>query len=387
MKVVGYSYPWDYLDDPKAPARARDAGVNVVALAASYHASRVASPLHPTRRVFDVPHSAIYVPVRDEVWRGHRLIPHQPTWSDEADLFGRAQRQLSDEGLEVDSWMVLTHNDDLGWANPDLVVRNAFGDSYPYALCSSSSDVREYCLTLIEEILRTTTSRGVVLEAWGSMGVEHASQHDKTDLASWSETSQQLLSLCFCGECRRVFVDAGIEVDDLMQRVRNGVDAATATVKDALGEDLASEVLSLRQDAASQLRQTLVQRIREVRSDANITLHASSSGWATGSFSAYGGDRTSLGANSVVANCWKASTGENEITSLRGLVEETCGVGAYLRLDQNWSNQDEVTEHIERYFRAGMTELHLYHLGLVSSTGIDAAKRIVHAGATHGLEA
>jgi hypothetical protein len=386
VKVVGYSYPWDYLDDPQAPARARDAGFNVVALAASYHASRVASPLHPTRRVLDVPHSAIYVPVREEVWRGHRLIPRQPTWTEQADLFGVAQRQLSDVGLDVDAWMVLTHNDDLGWANPGLVVRNAFGDAYPYALCPSSPDVREYCLTMVDEVLRMTSCRGVVLEAWGSMGVEHASQHGKTDFAGWGETSQQLLSLCFCDECRRAFVDAGIDVDDLTQRVRTGVDAGAA-IEDALGEDLATAVLSLRQGAATQLRETLVQRIREVRSDANITLHASSSGWATGSFSAYGTDATSAVVDTVVANCWKMSTGGNEIASLRGLVKENCAVGAYLRLDQNWSNQDELTQCIERYARAGMTELHLYHLGLVSSSGIDAATRIVRAGSARDQDA
>jgi len=60
VKVVGYSYPWDYLEDPHAATR-RECGVDVVAVAAAYHAGRVVSPLHPTRRVMEVPQSALYV--------------------------------------------------------------------------------------------------------------------------------------------------------------------------------------------------------------------------------------------------------------------------------------------------------------------------------------
>jgi hypothetical protein len=376
VKVVGYSYPWDYLDDSQAATRASDVGVDVVALAAAYHASRTVSPLHPTRRVMDVPHSALYIPVRDEVWRGHRLIPQQPTWTNEDDLFGLAQRHLHDVGLEVDAWVVLTHNDDLGRDNSYLVVHNAFGDKYPYALCPSAPDVQEYCLTLVEEILITTTCRGVVLEAWGPMGIEHASQHDKSDFASWSETAKQLLSLCFCKECRLGLVDAGIDVDELLRRVRAGVDGNAASIEDALGHDLATAVLSLRMRSATLLRNALVGRIRGVRSDATITLHASSSGWASGSFSTYGDTEASMVADTVVANCWNPSTSEHELASLRKLVDGACDVGAYFRFDHGWCDEDEARQRLTEYVEAGMTEAHLYHLGLLSPSGIEAARRV-----------
>ena len=55
VSVTGYAYPWDYLDDDGAAARAASLGIDVVALAASYHATRVATPLHPTRRVTEIP--------------------------------------------------------------------------------------------------------------------------------------------------------------------------------------------------------------------------------------------------------------------------------------------------------------------------------------------
>jgi hypothetical protein len=381
VKVVGYAYPWDYLDDPQAATRAKDVGVDVVAVGASYHASRIVSPLHPTRRVLDVPQSALYLPVREEVWRGHRLIPRQPAWTSETDLFGLAQRQLRDVGLDVDAWVVLTHNDDLGRDNPDLLVHNAFGDAYTYALCPSAPDVREYCLTLVEEIVSTTTCRGVVLEAWGPMGVEHASQHDKSEFASWSLASKQLLSLCFCSACRRDLVDVGVDVDELLRRVRAGVDGNAASMQDALGHEVVAQVLARRNRSATQLRSGLVERIRGVRSDATITLHASASGWATGSFSPFGGADASIVVDTVVANCWNPSASEHELASLHDLVEGASNVGAYLRLDHGWSDEEEVRHRLSRYRDAGMTEMHLYHLGLLSSPGIDSARRVALLGA------
>jgi hypothetical protein len=386
VKVVGYSYPWDYLDDPSAATRARDVGVDVLAVAASYHASRIVSPLHPTRRVMDVPHSAIYVPVHDEVWRGHRLIPRQPTWTSENDLFGLAQRQLRDVGLEVDAWIVLTHNDDLGRDNPDLVVHNAFGDTYPYALCPSAPDVHEYCLTLVEEIISTTACRGVVLEAWGPMGVEHASQHDKSDFASWSTTVKQLLSLCFCNECRRGLEVAGIDVEELRRRARAGVDGDAASMQDALGHDLAAVVLSHRIGTATRLRNSLVEKIRTVRSDATITLHASESGWSTGSFSTYGTADASTVVDTVVANCWNPATSEREVSSLNEVVDGASNVGAYVRLDRGWSDEEEVSQRLSRYRDVGMTEAHLYHLGLLTTSGIAAARRVALLAASFNNE-
>ena len=382
MKVVGYCAPWDYLDDPGAAQRARDVGVNVVALAASYHASRIASPLHPSRRVMEIAQSALYLPVRQDVWRGHRLIPQQPSWTKETDLFGSARQQLIGEGLDVDAWVVLTHNDDLGQGNPDLVARNAYGESYSYALCPSAPDVRDYCLTLVREVTAMTNG-GLVLEAWGHMGVDHASQHDKIDFASWSATSKQLLSLCFCHACRDGIVDAGIDVDEFARQVRSGVDDGASSVCDALGEDLTTAVLSLRNRQARQLRDDLVETIRSQRSEAAITLHTSASDWATGSFPALGEVDKPMGVTTVVANCWNPSTSENELSSLHALVDGSCGIGGYVRLDQGWSYQEQVADRIGHYGDAGMTEAHLYHLGLLSQVGIDAAARVANAAATN----
>ncbi|MFB6783754.1 hypothetical protein ACFCX0_42310 [Streptomyces sp. NPDC056352] len=62
VTALGYAYPWDLDGDPAAADRIRAVGVDAVALAAVYHTTRAATPLHPARRVFEAAHAACYVP-------------------------------------------------------------------------------------------------------------------------------------------------------------------------------------------------------------------------------------------------------------------------------------------------------------------------------------
>ena len=160
---------------------------------------------------------------------------------------------------------MLTHNSALGRGHPDLVVRNAFGDVYPYALCPAAQDVQEYCLTLVEEIVRSDPVHGVVLEACGPMGVEHGGKHDKLEFAQWDEVRLALLSLCFCQACERRYAAVGVDRGHLAQLVRVGVDAGSGTIEDCLGDELAAEVAAIRTGIAKELRAMLVARCRSTQ--------------------------------------------------------------------------------------------------------------------------
>lgn len=199
---VAYLYPWDVVGDPSAPGRLADLGVQTVALAAMYHSTRAATPYHPAHRVLDVPHPAFYLPIRPSSWS--RLVPASPTWTP-ADAYLQARDALKAVGLQVHAWTVLTHNSHLGSANPDLVVRNAFGDPYPYALCPAHEDVIEYCERLVKEILEVGEPDGLILEACGPMGFGHQTVHEKTSGADWTPTDIDLLSLCFCTNCAPLY--------------------------------------------------------------------------------------------------------------------------------------------------------------------------------------
>lgn len=64
---TGHAYPWDVLGDPSFPDRAAASGVSTVAIAAAYHSTRAATPLHPHHQLVDARYAALYRPVRDEV--------------------------------------------------------------------------------------------------------------------------------------------------------------------------------------------------------------------------------------------------------------------------------------------------------------------------------
>ncbi|MGW6494385.1 hypothetical protein [Nonomuraea angiospora] len=217
---VAYVYPWDIVGDPSAPDRLAGLGVEAVALAASYHSTRAATPYHPSHRVLDVPYPAFYLPIRPSSWS--RLVPATPTWTPQ-DAYLQARDALKAVGLQVHAWTVLTHNSHLGTANPDLVVRNAFGDPYPYALCPAHQDVLEYCERLVEEILTVGEPDGLILEACGPMGFGHQSVHEKTSGADWTPADSDLLSLCFCKAC------AGRYPAATRDRVRAAIDRAHPT--------------------------------------------------------------------------------------------------------------------------------------------------------------
>lgn len=377
MNITGYAFPWDYVGDLDAAQRASELGLDVVALAASYHASRTVSPLHPTRRVTEVPTSSCYVPIRDTAWHGRRLVPSSASWLDHPNAFELAQRALTEEGLEVDAWIVLTHHDELGYANPDVVVRNAFGDVYPYALCPQVEEVREYCLTLVEEVLDATGCQGVILEACGPMGFEHGSVHDKTEFANWTMTDEALLSLCFCHACRIALAQSGIDVDHFAHTVRTAIGAGATSPEAALGDDLAEEVARFRSTLSTQLRRLIVGRVRELRPNATITLHASANTWATGSFPTTGDADSLSGVTTTVARCWDARRATDELKTLHARAGTASHLGGYLRMDQGWGNDSLIAEKISRYVETGMDELHLYHLGLLSRQGLATTRQVI----------
>jgi hypothetical protein len=377
VNATAYAFPWDFLDDGESAPRVAALGADVVALAATYHSARVPTPLSRSRRVTDVPRSAMYLPVREGAWRGHRLIPTSPEWLEEKDSFNVARRRLEENGLEVDAWIVLTHHDELGYANPELIVRNAFGEPYPYALCPSHPDVREYCVTLVDETVKLTECRGIVLEACGPMGVEHGGVHDKLEFANFTAVDEELLSLCFCQSCRDALSTFNIDVGDLTRRVREHVGVNTPSLEEALGESLSDRVAAYRGTLTSDLRRDIVEHVKALKPTTSVTVHTSARRWATGSFPTFGDPTESTGISSVVANCWSPSSADVELRALSDVVSDQVNVGAYLRLDRGWSNEALVSATLRRYLDYGVSELHLYHVGMLSHTGLGAARGVI----------
>ncbi|RNL85751.1 hypothetical protein [Halostreptopolyspora alba] len=365
-----YAYPWDVVGDPGAADRLAGLNADAVAIAASYHTVRAATPQHPDHRMVQARSAACYVPVRPSAWEGSRLVPAEPDWVPGDDPFGRARDALRAAGLPVHAWVVLTHNSLLGTANEDLTVRNAYGDRYTYALCPSSPEVVDYCERLVGEVMTLGAPDGLILEACGPLGARHGGHHEKTEGADWTPVQLDLLSLCFCAACLELYRERGVDPVELSARVCEGVDATTAdapeSVEEALGA-LAGPVREIRTGIASDLAHRLVARAREVRPDIPITMHASADPWATGPFSTVAGGVPEI--DCLVGNCWiPPDTATEGLAAMRRLAPQRTNIGAYvLALPPQPVDPDALGALMDRFAEAGADEFHMYHGGLAST--------------------
>ncbi|WP_214322246.1 hypothetical protein [Nonomuraea sediminis] len=368
---VAYVYPWDVAGDPAAADRIASLGVEAVALAASYHSTRAATPYHPDHRVLDVPYPAFYLPVRPAAWG--RLVPAAPTWTP-VDAFLRARDELRAAGLQVHAWTVLTHNSHLGAAHPDLVVRNAFGDAYPYALCPAHDDVQEYCERLVREILTAGEPDGLILEACGPMGFGHQSVHEKTAGADWGPAHADLLSLCFCTAC------APRCPPGLRDAVMAAIDGSPESVEQALGSS-AQAVREVRVALSASLRTRLLAAVRELAPGVPVTLHANPDPWAAAAFAAL--PEGDLGLDVLVGNCWGDQAADAaRLSRLGELATPGQRVGAYvLALPPRPADASVLAEQLRAYAKAGAAEFHLYHAGLASPARLEAIRQALgHLG-------
>ncbi|GAB3441681.1 hypothetical protein GCM10027570_08070 [Streptomonospora sediminis] len=372
-----YAYPWDVVGDPGAPERLAGLGAGAVAVAASYHTARAATPLHPGHRFVDARHAASYVPVDPEAWRGSTLVPGRPDWVEGDNSFAAAGTALRAAGLTVPAWVVLTHNSLLGAAHPELTVRNAFGERYEYALCPAAAEVRDYCTRLVAQVISLGEPDALILEACGPLGARHGGHHEKTEGAEYTPVQLDLLSLCCCAACDGRYRDAGIDPDELAGRVRAGVDSSEPppSVEDALGP-LAQAVRAVRTGLAAELRTLLLERARDLRPGIRVTLHASADPWATGPFATVAGGPHDPGgpaapaADCLVGTCWTPD--EDAAAGLGALAAQAepagAGVGAYvLALPPRPADAADLERRLDLYAAAGATEFHMYHGGLASA--------------------
>jgi hypothetical protein len=356
-RVAGHAYPWDVLDDPTFAGRARDLGVDTVTMAASYHSTRAATPLHPRHQVVTADYAALYRPVRDEAWKDQRLVPKAPAWLDEPDPFGVAARTVHEAGLKVAAWIVLTHNTRLGRENPEVAVVNCFGESYPYALCPAQEAVREYAATLAAEALREVPVDEVSLEACGQLGLTHLNHHEKTDDA-WTPYAQRMLSVCCCAACREAWRGAGLDPERTVGGLRAAVRAEAAGEESTV--DGLDEVLAARHASTDALRAQVLAAVAEQAPGKPITLHANPDPWATGA--SPGLTPTAAGdADALLVPCWGVapSTADNVARA----AASGKPVDVYVTVLPP-ADPDALPGHLTRLKAAGAGRLSLYHLGL-----------------------
>ncbi|WP_052260006.1 hypothetical protein [Pseudarthrobacter phenanthrenivorans] len=386
LQVTGYLYPWDVLGDPDAVAWVRDTGVDRVALAAAYHSVRAGTPRHPGRRVVDARSAALYVPP-GQAFAGLRLAPGSGAeWTGTTNAFGEAATALQAAGLPVDAWTVLTHSSAAGGNNPDLCVRNAFGEAYRYALCPSQPQVRSYAAGLVRQVLELGQPDGLILEAAGPLGFSHQNRHEKTEGAEYSPWVQALLSLCFCDACKDGYESRGLPPGEYQHQVKLAVlhaEDPAMTPAFASGAQDFLPLLDARWDATAMLLDECLAVIQATGSFPRVSIHTTPDPWSTGPFvpfEAVGRShfRRHLRDVTAVVPCWG---GAHEAA---GTVEAMAGaydvrVGAYvLALPPKASDGGTLAREWGTLAGAGAGELHVYHLGLASNRRLAALSEAVN---------
>jgi len=375
-RVVGYAYPWDVIGDPAFPARVRSQGVGEIALAASYHGARAATPQHPLHRVVEALSSALYRPVRESAWRGHALRPVAARWVASADPFGEAATALTTHGLAVDAWLILAHSSRLGAERPDLAVRNCFGDVYSYALCVSHDEVLAYITTLAREAVREVPIAGVSVEGSGQLGFAHNGLHEKTD-GAYGPAAQRVLSVCCCNACQLLWLTRGLDPAEVIRRLRDALAAAQtgafssdAGMVELLDDQLAGELLATRLSSQAVARAQVLGALREVAPAARITLHGQADPWATGPSPAVTAQAAG-DVDAILVPAWNAAPATYAaIAAARELAPDSVSVGAYVTVLPP-VEPGTVGVHTDALLAAGADELHLYHLGLATQARLE----------------
>jgi hypothetical protein len=388
VRTGAYLYPWDVDGDPAAADRLAGLGLTGVTLAAAYHAVRAVTPRHPGHRIV-TRDAGIYFRADPARWRDARLRPAAAAPGDAAPgaampgdggpgTFERASAALRAAGLSVTAWVVVTHNSRVAGAG-ECLVRNAFGDVYPWALCAGSDAVREYAARLAAEAAALAGVDAIELEACGWYGFEHGSAHDKTGdvSAPAGGAGDWLLSLCFCGACASAYRSAGGDPAELAALVRAAADGGPP-----LPGDVCAVIDTARAAASGRLLTGVLAAVRAAAPGRPVLVHSHPDPRAAGANPGY--DPAVLcgpdGADGVVLSCGNPATAPDLVARTAVATPPGSRIAAVLQAVAGLGGQPEtLAAQAKAVQAAGATELRVYHAGLATSPDLAAIATLCHA--------
>lgn len=198
------------------------AGLDALTLAVTYHAARDLFPHNPRHRVRILEPGAAYYRPDERRWEGRRLRPRVSSLVGHGDPLAELCAAAPERGLGVRAWLVLLHEDRLGFAHPDCAPENAFGDPYGTDLCPANPHVRDYARALVGDVARPELE-AVRLESVGYPSVPHGDHHERLFL-DLGPLGLFLLSLCFCKHCRANAERDGVQAERVRADVRRRLD-------------------------------------------------------------------------------------------------------------------------------------------------------------------
>ena len=286
-----YCYAWDLVGDAgRAKLSVIDSlGLDAVTMATSYHAGKFIRPDATTGKVVFPEDGTVYFRPRKTYGQLQPLVSQVTAAED-------VLATLTEAGRRVYGWTVLLHNTRLGYAHPDVIVRNAWGDPAYYSLCPTQPAVLDYAVRLCADLAEHYDLAGLALETPGFLPFTHGYHHEFAQIPGnpWMNV---LLGLCFCDACVAGAQEAGIDAAGIARRVRDDVHgymASAATVPDDMAAQWLIADLVLDPEFGAFLRwrcQVVTDVVRAIRAEVRKAVSVavipsvqrpSAAGWSEG---------------------------------------------------------------------------------------------------------
>ena len=152
-----------------------------------------------------------------EAYAGNALRPY--SMDHLSDNFMLDQVLLAADSFEmnVNAWLVFSHNSSIGRKNPECTITNVFGNHFLSDLCPSNPKVKQYFLGMVRDLVSRGV-QGITAESLHFHGSRHGDHHERFFI-EMSPTTEFLFSLCFCPSCIANFDEQGGEGEKLKRKV------------------------------------------------------------------------------------------------------------------------------------------------------------------------
>ncbi len=381
MNNAMWTYPWDVADigQEAVSKELQDLGFDTISLATVYHAGRFLQVRSPKRRAYFPEDGTLYFRPDPAIWKGQAVQPLVSSLAQEQDVLRGMIDARDKGGLDVSCWTVCLHNSALGFANPDLVTRNAFGDANSYNLCPANPKAQAYVGNLVSDISQNYQPNRIELESPNFLGFAHDYHHEK-DMVGLPLEGDFLMALCFCEHCRAAGQTAGLDIAALQTRVRAMIDQmCAADTPQRLCPDFPDKGLDAF-DFDAELRSYLELRfihVNAVLGQAKSTCATSTelmlidgqAGWLGGVDHVAAAE---IGLKIMLCAYDMGANAAQELAAYAMSLPKDAGGQVGLRLGYpEFSGQEAFGERVSLLRQKGMTGLNLYNFGLVPKARLD----------------
>ena len=222
-----FLHVWDLQDEgvDRVLGWMRDAGLNQMLIAGSYHSGWFVHPRKEKRRLYMTQGGVLYFPPDPKIFQSTPIKPEVADFVRGTNWLRLAGERIDRYGLRMASWTIGVHSTRLGQRYPEYTQHTAYGDSLPHALSIGHDAVRAYLKAICRDLAANYPMYGVQLEAFGWMGVTHGHHHER-DLTELRPVEQALLSVCFNPQTMKKANDKGIDAGKARESVRAILDGA-----------------------------------------------------------------------------------------------------------------------------------------------------------------